>query len=125
MADIWEQAGYVEPNVEEFFGNTETNEPDKTIVTLPLVEIDQVVLPKQPDKQPDKQLKTKRKAAIEERTKAVLAVIRETPTISRPEIAKLLSLSEGQVRTALDILRTNKVIDREGPANNGKWIIIE
>ena len=38
---IWEQAGYVEPNIEEFFGNTETNEPDKTIVTLPLVEKDQ------------------------------------------------------------------------------------
>ena len=28
----------VESIIEEFFGNTETNETDKTIVTLPLVE---------------------------------------------------------------------------------------
>ena len=34
---VWEDAGYVEPTIEEIFGG-EANEPDKTVVTLPLVE---------------------------------------------------------------------------------------
>lgn len=118
---IWEQAGYVEPNIEEFFGNTETNEPDKTIVTLPLVEKDQEILQKQPKKQP----KTKKETEIEERVEAVLAIIRENPTISRSAIATLLSISESQVRTAIESLRKNEVIKRDGSLRNGKWIIIK
>ncbi len=43
---IWEQAGYVEPNIEEFFGNSDANEPDKTVVTLPLVEKDHLLFEK-------------------------------------------------------------------------------
>ncbi len=122
---IWEQAGYVEPNIEEFFGNTETNEPDKTVIMLPLVEKDQEILQKQPNKQPKKQPKTKKETEIEERVAQVLAIIRENPTISRSAIATLLSISESQVRTAIENLRTNEVIKREGSLRNGKWIIIE
>jgi predicted HTH transcriptional regulator len=36
---VWEDAGYVEPTIEEIFGG-EANEPDKTVVTLPLTEKD-------------------------------------------------------------------------------------
>ena len=122
---IGEQAGYVEPNIEEFFGNTETNEPDKTVIMLPLVEKDQEILQKQPNKQPKKQPKTKKGTEIEERVSQVLAIIRENPTISRSAIATLLSISESQVRTAIENLRTNEVIKREGSLRNGKWIIIK
>ena len=36
---IWREAGYVEPTIDEYFGG---DEPNKTVVTLPLVEKEQV-----------------------------------------------------------------------------------
>ena len=49
-------AEYIEPSIEKYFGN---DEPSEMVVTLPLVEIDQVVFEKQPKKQPEKNKKGK------------------------------------------------------------------
>ena len=115
---IWEQAGYVEPNIEEFFGNTETNEPDKTIVTLPLVEKDQSLFGKGTKKG------TKKGTEIAERVELVFQLIKAEPCITQMEIASKLSITLKQTKTALDNLKKNNRIKREGSARNGKWIII-
>ena len=115
---IWEQAGYVEPNIEEFFGNTETNEPDKTVVTLPLVEKDQSLFGKGTKKG------TKKGTEIAERVELVFQLIKADPCITQMEIASKLSITLKQTKTALDNLKKNNRIKREGSARNGKWIII-
>ena len=109
---IWKQAGYVEPNIEEFFGNTDTNEPDKTFVTLPLVEKDQSLFGKG----------TKKGTEMAE---LVFQLIKADPCITQMEIASKLSITLKQTKTALDNLKKNNRIKREGSARNGKWIIIK
>ncbi|EWM54170.1 hypothetical protein RF007C_02520 [Ruminococcus flavefaciens 007c] len=108
----------VEPNIEEFFGNTETNEPDKTIVTLPLVEKDQSLFGKGTKKG------TKKGTEIAERVELVFQLIKADPCITQMEIASKLSITLKQTKTALDNLKKNNRIKREGSARNGKWIII-
>lgn len=115
---IWEQAGYVEPNIEEFFGNSDANEPDKTVVTLPLVEKDQSLFGKGTKKG------TKKGTEIAERVELVFQLIKADPCITQMEIASKLSITLKQTKTALDNLKKNNRIKREGSARNGKWIII-
>lgn len=78
---------------------------------------DQDVSGTRPEKRPDQQ------AEIEERANRVLEVLIHDPTISRPSICEKLHLSDRQVRTAIDFLKTNGKIHREGPAKGGKWIV--
>ena len=114
-------AGYVEPTVEEQFGN---GQPNRTIVSLPLVQKErqaesQVVFEKQPDFQP----KPKKTEVIEARAEALVALLRENPTASRGEIASELGITETQIRTALKHLKKKKRIYHEGASFGGKWII--
>ena len=46
IISIWREAGYVEPTIEEYYSG---DEPNKTVVTLPLVEKEQVEIGKQSD----------------------------------------------------------------------------
>jgi len=78
---------------------------------------DQDVSGTRPEKRLDQQ------AEIEERANRVLEVLTHAPTISRPAICEKLHLSDRQVRTAIDFLKTNGKIHREGPAKGGKWIV--
>ena len=52
-------------------------------------------------------------------------LIKDDPTISRSEIARSLSLTEAQIRTAIDRLKKNDIIKWEGSPRKGKWIIIK
>lgn len=117
---IWRDAGYVEPKIEEFFGG---DEPNKTIVTLPLVEKEQVEIEKQPEKQPKKQPKNSKALEIIERAEKILDLIKDNPTISRTDIARTLSLTEAQSRTAIDHLKNNNTIKWDGSPRKGKWVI--
>ena len=72
---------------------------------------------KRPNKRPDQQTK------IEERANRVLELLTNAPAISRPAICEKMHLSDRQVRTAIDFLKANGKIHREGPAKGGKWII--
>lgn len=116
---IWEQAGYVEPTIEEFFGTDAPNEPDKTIITLPLVIKDQSLLEKGTKKG------TKKRTEIDERVESVLQLLIENPCITQSEIASKLNITLKQTKTALDNLKRNNRIKRDGSARNGKWIITE
>lgn len=104
--------------MEEIFGN---GEPNRTIVTLPLVGKEQdssgEKLKKSPEKPPNKQ------EEIEERAKTLLQLIRDNPTISRSAMALRLNISESQVRTAMDVLKNKNLIHREGSDKEGRWVI--
>jgi len=104
--------------VEEQFGS---GQPHQTIVTLPLVEKVPVVSGPQPEKQPEKQ--PGKSQIIEVRSEQILSLITEKPSISRKEISERLHLTEQQVRTVIENLKSNNVIHREGPDKGGKWII--
>ncbi len=112
--ETWNNAGFADPVVEKQFGDDQLN---RTIVTLPLIEKNQVVSGYQPEKQPEKSQK------IEVRSELILSLIKDKPTISRKEISERLHLTEQQVRTVLENLKSRNEIFREGPANGGKWLI--
>ena len=120
---VWQNMGLLEPTVEERFGN---GEPNRTIVTLPLTAKGSVLVSSgQPEnnqkttrKQPENNLKN-----MEERLKGVIDLIRDNPSISRTAMAAELELTEAQIKTAINILKSRKIICHEGPAKGGKWII--
>ena len=122
----WEQEGYANPQVEEIFGG---GEPNRTIVTLPLVGKEQdssgEKLKKSPEKPPEKspEKSPNKQEEIEERAKTLLQLIRDNPKISRSAMALRLNISESQVRTAMDVLKSKNLIHREGSDKEGRWII--
>ena len=114
----WDTAGFADPIVEEQFGS---GQPNRTIVTLPLVEKDPAVSGPQPEKGPRKG--PEKGQEISPRGKLVLSLIQENPSISRKEIAARLNLTDKQVRTTIDNLKNRNLIYHEGPNKGGKWII--
>lgn len=114
----WDNAGYAAPTVEEQFGS---GQPNRTIVTLPLVENTPVFSGPQPEKGPEKRPEKSRE--IEIRSEQILSLIAEKQSISRKEISERLQLTEQQVRTVIENLKSKNVIYREGPDKGGKWII--
>lgn len=120
----WEKAGYMEPTVEERFGN---EQPNRTIVTLPLVEKEKSLVDskKQPEKQPEKIREQKKSEEIERRTEKVLEMLKKNPAATRSTIAKQLDVTEAQVRTVMNKLKDMGIIYRSGSDTNGEWIINE
>lgn len=114
----WDNAGFADPIVEEQFGS---GQPNRTIVTLPLVEKDLVVSGPQSEKGPEKGPEKDQK--FEQRIESVLSMVKENPSISRKKIAERLNISEKQVRLAIDTLKIRNIIHHEGPNNGGTWVI--
>ncbi|MBR5684120.1 MAG: putative DNA binding domain-containing protein [Ruminococcus sp.] len=117
---IWNQAGYAEPTIEEFFGG---DAPDKTIITLPLVEMDHAAFTKGHEKRHEK--RHEKGSFIEIRIEEVLKLIREKPEITQAEISEIMDISLKRVRTAMEALKQSGRIYREGSDRKGKWIINE
>lgn len=61
----------------------------------------------------------------EERKQMIVSVLKDDPSISRGKISKKTGLTVRQVERALDLLKEEKRIKREGPAHGGKWIVSE
>lgn len=126
----WEQAGYAEPKVEEIFGG---GQPNRTILILPLLDKNQAVLEKGHEKGREKghENDTQNDAAIrktdeiELRVNSVYRLLKENPTISIAEIGRKLDLSDKQVRLALNNMKQNGRIKRDGSARSGKWITFD
>ena len=120
---VWQNMGLLEPTIEECFGN---GEPNRTVVTLPLIEKGSVLISVG---QPENNQKITRKHPeniqknIEERLKAVLDLIHDNPSISRAAMAATLELTEAQIKTAINELKSRDIIYHEGPAKGGKWIV--
>jgi len=86
----------VEPNIEEPFGNTETNEPDKTIIILPLVDKGTV--------SPVLQKGAKKGAKAEEIQKRVALVyqaICANPKVKNTELESIVGASKRQIENAI------------------------
>lgn len=67
---------------------------------------------------------TKKGTKVDERTDAVLKLIRENPSISQRQLAEELGITRKMVMAALDRLVETDKIRREGSVTHGKWIIL-
>lgn len=112
---IWAKENYQDPIVNEIGGRENTIH---TIVTLPLITKNQDFLPKSPEKSP-------KNFEIEERKKAVIALISSDNSVSRSSMAKVLGITDRQVRTVLDQLKEEGIICFEGVGKGGHWIVAE
>ena len=110
--------GLMEPTVEEQFG---ADVPDRTTLTLPLVDINHAVSGVGPEKGPEK-VESKHDE-IDRRLKDVFEIIKGDPGISRPQIMMKLNYTERQVRNSIDSLKREGYIHHEGPAKGGKWVV--
>ena len=125
--DVWESEWLETPVVEEQFG---AEVPDRTTLILPLTkmiedisETEQDILPKSPEKSPKKSPETKAEE-LEARKELVLNLIKSTPSLSKSAMARELGITDRQVRTALEQLKTAGKIHYEGPGRGGQWVII-
>ena len=111
----------MEPTVDEMSGREETI---TTVVTLPLVK-------KEPDVSQESQEKSQKKSQetkadeIANRREAVYELIRTTPGITTPAIAKALAITDRKVRTVLEQLKQSGRIRFEGTGRGGRWMINE
>ncbi len=106
----------VEPNIEEFFGNTETNEPDKTIIILPLVDKGTVSPVLQ---------KGSKAEEIQKRVALVYQAICANPKVKNTELESIVGASKRQIENAIKILKQEGKIHRDKENRKGKWIITE
>lgn len=119
----WDWAGYKEPSIEEHFGE---DGPSKTMFILPLTEKDHALSEKRQEKGQEKRPETDHNKAeeIEIRVASVLEKIRENNAVSMAEIARQLDISPKKVRHAIDILKEQGTIEREGSDRKGRWKIL-
>lgn len=108
----WREAGYIEPTVEELFGN---DQPNRTIVTLPLTEKD--FLPQRYD--------TGEEKGEETREALVISLIKDDPKISMSKMAEQTGYSAKQIEKTIDKLKARRIVSRSGADNGGVWIINE
>ena len=85
---------------------------------MPLITKNLDFLPKSPEKSP-------KNFEIEERKKAVIALISSDNSVSRSSMAKVLGITDRQVRTVLDQLKEEGRICFEGVGKGGHWIVAE
>ena len=60
----------------------------------------------------------------QETTSRILKLIRENPSITRKELAKIIGLSEDGIKYHLDKLRKDGVIRHVGPTKKGHWEVL-
>ncbi|MBR1711142.1 MAG: putative DNA binding domain-containing protein [Clostridia bacterium] len=119
--DVWRTEGLEEPVVEEQFG-VET--PDRTTLILPLGKKEPDVSQLSQEKSQEKSRETKADE-IANRREAVYELIRNTPGITTPALAKALAITDRKVRTVLEQLKQSGRIRFEGTGRGGRWIINE
>ncbi len=62
---------------------------------------------------------------LTERQQKILALIKESPTITVKQMSQTLSVSHRTVQRDLSTMKEMGVLNREGQDNNGVWIIEE
>ena len=118
---VWADAGYLDPVIEEHFGE---DGPSKTVVTLPLIA-------RVPDHHPGGKAGGNRggnrddTTDWEKRKRDVLDLIKQDSYISTSKIASSLSLSRRQVERTLELLKKDQILFRQGTARSGQWIVKE
>ena len=97
---------YVEPTVEEQFGN---GQPNRTIVHLPLLQKEHPAVHHPGDEKGDEK-------GDENRKQAVIELMRGNSKISITDISKETGLTKRQVEKTIISLKEEGSIHREGPA---------
>ena len=82
---------------------------------------DQDVSGTRPEKRPEKRLD--KQTEIHIRAQKIIELLSEEPSLSRPDMCEKLDLTDRQVRTAIDYLKSIGKIHREGSAKGGRWIV--
>ena len=62
---------------------------------------------------------------LSERQRTILALISDNPSITLPQLANELSMSESTIRRELDLLQKDSVISRQGSRKSGRWIVVK
>lgn len=55
----------------------------------------------------------------------LLSLLKQKPTITMPEMAEALGVSEKTIQRSLDLLRDDKRVVREGSRKAGFWRVVE
>lgn len=80
---------------------------------------------KGPEKGPESTgRRTEKQEEIDERVSKVFEMIKNNPEVSRAELVSSLSLSDKQIKLAIEKLKRSGRIQREGSARSGRWIVI-
>ncbi len=116
---VWQEAGYVEPTVEEQFG---IGQPNRTVITLPLIEREKdSPLSEQGAKKGAK--KGAKTEEVERRIELIYQTICSNPSIKNVELESVVGASKRQIELAIKTLQETNRIHREGGNRKGKWII--
>ena len=62
---------------------------------------------------------------LSERQRTILGLISDNPSITLPQLAIELSMSESTIRRELDLLQKDSVISRQGSRKSGRWIVVK
>lgn len=62
---------------------------------------------------------------ITERQSIILGLFRLSATVTIPEIARKLKVSERTVKTEISVLQAKGFLAREGGRKDGRWVIIK
>lgn len=119
---VWKEANYVSPTVEELFG---PNQPNRTIVTLPLVEDSHHITHHIGDDIRDEAGDNSNTVDWEARKQLILKTIEKDTHISIVKIASATGLSKRQVEKTIDSLKTDGELARSGSAYTGQWIVLK
>ena len=116
---VWQEAGYVEPTVEEQFG---IGQPNRTVITLPLIEREKdSPLSEQGAKKGAK--KGAKTEEVERRIELIYQTICSNPSIKNVELESVVGASKRQIELAIKTLQETNRMHREGGNRKGKWII--
>lgn len=64
-------------------------------------------------------------AGLSDKEQMVLDAIKRNSSTSVAKMVKELNISRASIERSIDSLKKRKIIIHEGPAKNGKWIIIK
>lgn len=62
---------------------------------------------------------------VNERQQAILSAMKQNPSITREDLAKMLEVSLATLKRELASLRKNGCIARSGSDKNGQWLILK
>ena len=118
---VWASSGYMEPTIEEHFGE---DGPSKTVITLPLIE--KVSDHHQDHHQGDKEgddLGANHSIEWDARKAAIIDLLTQNPELSIDRLSEALYLTRRQTERSINYLKEEGRISREGSTRSGRWVV--
>lgn len=108
--------------IENYSENAFEFRENSIVVTIPFNNIRKVgdnIGDKVGDKNP-----VTRKHGLNETRQKILSEMRHNPNITKPELAKIIGISETAIDNNIRFLKNNNLIERIGSNKNGNWNVI-